>query len=65
MTRNTSEAVAQAIVNGFRHLDCAFVYGNQKDVGVGIKEGLKRTGLNRSDLWITSKLWNDKSVDLL
>jgi len=47
-------------VNGFRHIDCAFMYNNQKEIGVGIKEGLKRTGLARSDLWITSKLGNDR-----
>src|SRR5437879_5913969 len=51
---NTSEVIAQGIVNGVRHLDCAYIYGNQKEVGVGIKEGLTRTGLSRSDLWITS-----------
>jgi len=57
---NTSEVVAKAIENGFRHFDCAYIYGNQKEVGIGIKEGLKRTGLSRQDLWITSKLWNDR-----
>jgi alcohol dehydrogenase (NADP+) len=57
---NTSDVVASAIENGFRHIDCAFAYGNQKDVGVGIKEGLKRTGLSRKDLWITSKLGNNR-----
>jgi alcohol dehydrogenase (NADP+) len=62
VTGNTSEVIASAIVNGFRHIDCAYMYGNQKEIGVGIKEGLKRTGLARSDLWITSKLANDKSV---
>jgi alcohol dehydrogenase (NADP+) len=60
---NTSEVIASAIVNGYRHIDCAFIYGNQKDVGIGIKEGLKRTGLSRKDLWITSKLWNSRSVN--
>jgi alcohol dehydrogenase (NADP+) len=57
---NTSEVIATAIVNGYRHIDAAYIYGNQKDVGLGIKEGLKRTGLSRKDLWITSKLWNDR-----
>ena len=60
LLRNTSESIAKAIENGFRHFDCAFIYGNQKDVGIGIQEGLKRTGLKREDLWITSKLWNDR-----
>jgi alcohol dehydrogenase (NADP+) len=59
---NTSEVIAQAIVNGYRHIDCAWGYGNQKDIGLGIKEGLKRANLRREDLWITSKLWNTRSV---
>lgn len=61
---NTSEVIASAIVNGYRHIDCAYAYGNQRDVGIGIKEGLKRTGLSRKDLWITSKLWNSRSVNI-
>ena len=60
LTANASEVIATAIENGFRHIDCAFMYGNQKEVGLGIKEGLKRTGLSRKDLWITSKLGNDR-----
>ena len=58
--KNGSEAVAQAIVNGYRHFDCATAYQNQEIVGKGIAEGLRRTGLNRSDLWITSKLWSTR-----
>jgi alcohol dehydrogenase (NADP+) len=57
---NTSEVIATAIVNGYRHIDGAYIYGNQKDVGLGIKEGLRRTGLSRQDLWITGKLWTDR-----
>ena len=59
---NTSEVIADAIVNGYRHIDCAKAYGNQVDIGKGSQEGLKRTGLKREDLWITSKLWNDGSA---
>jgi alcohol dehydrogenase (NADP+) len=59
---NTSEVIATAIENGYRHIDCAKIYGNQQEIGVGIKEGLRRTGLKREDLWITSKLWNDLLV---
>jgi alcohol dehydrogenase (NADP+) len=61
---NTSEVIAAAIQNGYRHIDCAYAYGNQPEIGIGIKEGLKRTGLSRKDLWITSKLWNSRSVYL-
>ncbi|KAK5157607.1 hypothetical protein LTR04_005408 [Oleoguttula sp. CCFEE 6159] len=57
---NTSDAVSAAIQAGYRHIDCAAAYGNQKDVGRGIKEGMKKVGLKREDLWITSKLWNDQ-----
>lgn len=50
-------AVAHAIKSGYRHIDCAYVYGNEKEVGEGINEGLEATGLHRSDLFITTKLW--------
>lgn len=50
-------AVAHAIKSGYRHIDCAYVYGNEKEVGEGIKEGLAATGIPRSDLFITTKLW--------
>lgn len=50
-------AVAHAIKSGYRHIDCAYCYGNEDEVGQGIKEGLKATGLSRSDLFITTKLW--------
>lgn len=50
-------AVAHAIKAGYRHIDCAYAYGNEGEVGAGIKEGLEATGLKRSDLFITTKLW--------
>lgn len=50
-------AVAHAIKVGYRHIDCAYVYGNEKEVGEGIKDGLAATGIPRSDLFITTKLW--------
>lgn len=59
LTENCSEAVSYAIQTGYRHLDCAAAYGNEEEVGKGIKDGLAKTGLSRSDLWITSKLWNN------
>lgn len=60
LTDNTSEAVSWAIQTGYRHIDCAAAYGNEEEVGKGIKDGLEKTGLSRDDLWITSKLWNDQ-----
>ena len=52
-------AVKGAAAAGYRHFDCASVYGNEAAVGASIEEIL-RGGVRREDLWITSKLWNDK-----
>lgn len=57
---NTSSVVAAALKTGYRHIDAAVAYGNQKDVGHGIKTGLEENDLKRSDIWVTSKLWNDQ-----
>ncbi|KAI4724880.1 aldehyde reductase [Aureobasidium sp. EXF-10728] len=56
---NATEAVSYAIHAGYRHIDCAAAYSNEKSVGRGISEGLKKAGLSREDIWVTSKLWND------
>lgn len=51
------EAVTAAVKAGYRHIDCARVYGNEKEIGVALK-GLISSGMvKRSELWITSKLW--------
>jgi len=54
--------VASAIEAGYRLIDCAYIYMNQRDVGAGIREGIKRAGITRKDLWITTKLWNSQYV---
>lgn len=51
------DAVKHAIENGYRHIDTAMIYDNEEMVGQGIAEGLASTGLDRSDLFVTSKLW--------
>ena len=56
---NASEAVSVALQTGYRHIDCAAIYGNEKQVGRGIKDGLEKSGRGREDIWVTSKLWND------
>jgi predicted aldo/keto reductase-like oxidoreductase len=55
----TSDVVFQAIEIGYRHLDCASDYGNEKEVGVGIKRAIEAGIVTRKDLWVTSKLWNN------
>src|SRR5690349_1462958 len=56
-----AEAVHGAIEVGYRHLDCASVYGNEDRVGAAIR----RSGVPREELWITSKVWNDRHGDVL
>ena len=53
-----SATVFKAIELGYRHLDSASDYGNEKEVGQGIKAALEKGLCTREELWITSKLWN-------
>ena len=53
-----ASAVYQAIKSGYRHLDSASDYGNEKEVGDGIKRAIDDGLCSRDDLWVTSKLWN-------
>ncbi len=48
------DVVKEALRLGYRHIDCAACYGNEKSVGEGIKE----CGLPREEIFVTSKLWN-------
>lgn len=51
-------AVYDAIQLGYRHIDCAAVYGNERLIGESLEHAIAG-GVPRDDLWITSKLWND------
>ncbi|WP_206107623.1 aldo/keto reductase [Paludisphaera rhizosphaerae] len=61
--RFSGEQVAAAVLEaaevGYRHFDCASVYGNEHLIG-GAFRAILDGGVARRDLWITSKLWNDK-----
>ncbi len=54
-----AETVLAAAEVGYRHFDCASVYGNEDLIGLSF-QNILRDGLQRKHLWITSKLWNDK-----
>ena len=51
---NTAEAVSEALEIGYRHIDTAEMYGNEKEVG----EAIRSSGLDRGDVYVTSKLNN-------
>ena len=51
-------AVEGAAAVGYRHFDCASVYGNEREIGDALQR--VRSRVTREELWITSKLWNDK-----
>ena len=50
-----AQAVRTALKIGYRNIDCASVYGNEKEIGAV----LGASGIARNELWITSKVWND------
>jgi len=55
-TRNATRTALEA---GFRHLDCSERYRNEEQVGQAIQEAVQAGWLNRNDLFITTKLWNN------
>jgi diketogulonate reductase-like aldo/keto reductase len=57
-----AEAVGGAAAAGYRHFDCASVYGNEPEVGASL-EAVLASGIKREEIWVTSKLWNDKHAE--
>lgn len=52
------DAVIHAIKIGYRHIDCAYIYRNEKEIGNAVQYAINSGLVNREDLFITSKLWN-------
>ena len=55
-----ANAVKGAIAVGYRHIDCAKVYGNEKEIGQALSEVFESGIVAREELFITSKIWNDQ-----
>jgi 2,5-diketo-D-gluconate reductase B len=53
--RECSEGVADALAAGYRHVDTAAAYGNEEEVG----SGMRASGIDRGDVWLTTKVWPD------
>ncbi|WP_449373112.1 aldo/keto reductase [Arthrobacter psychrolactophilus] len=49
----TTDAVATAVATGYRHIDTAAAYANEREVG----EGIRRSGVDRSEIFIETKVW--------
>ena len=55
-------AVKTALLAGYRHIDGAWTYGNEAEVGAGIRQAIEASGgtLRREDIFVTSKVWNNQ-----
>jgi alcohol dehydrogenase (NADP+) len=52
-------AIKEALCLGYRHIDCAYIYGNEAEIGQALHESFAEGVATREQMWITSKLWND------
>ena len=55
----TEALVAEALRVGYRHIDTAAIYGNEEGVG----RAIAKSGIPREELFVTTKLWNDRQTD--
>ena len=59
-----ASAVVEAASVGYRHFDCASVYGNEDLIG-GALQAIQGGGVKREEMWVTSKVWNDRHDDVV
>ncbi len=53
------QAVRWAFKIGYKHIDCASIYGNEAEIGQAIADAIKEGDVRREEIFVTSKLWND------
>jgi alcohol dehydrogenase (NADP+) len=56
------ETITEAVRIGYRHFDCAPLYGNEVEIGEALETAVKDGIAARDDIWVTSKLWNDNHL---
>ena len=54
---DAQSVVLESLRVGYRHIDTAEAYGNEQGVGLAIQTGMQELGLNREDIFVTTKLW--------
>jgi alcohol dehydrogenase (NADP+) len=64
-SQTIANAAREAVLMGYRHIDCASVYGNEKEIGTTLSELIHEGVVRRDELWITSKVWNDQHDDVI
>lgn len=57
------KAIREAIKIGYRHIDCAYIYMNEAEIGQAFSDAFAAGDVKREDLWITSKLWNSSHLE--
>lgn len=55
----TADCVKAALKAGYRNIDTAYVYGNEKQVGEGIRQAMEEYVIQREEIFVSTKLWND------
>lgn len=63
-SKDTINIVYNAIKNGYRHIDTAFVYKNESEVGEGIRKAMNDFNIDRKELFITSKYPTTKKINI-
>ena len=58
------ESVKYALENGYTHIDCAHIYGNEAEIGENMSQVWKAGKVKREDIYIVSKLWYVMRIDI-